>query len=235
MVESRHRHFRNLLSVGALLLCAHALGQTLELPPRPEVSKDGLQLIYDYEVGGGKAYYNRYLVRPEWPGAASGVTIGVGYDLGYNSAGVIRKDWAELDDPIPLRLSTAAGITGSRARAILGEYRDIRVEWAAADGVFRSVTLSRFYELARRTFPGFEKLRPNAQAALTSLIFNRGSSMAGESRREMRKIRDLVPAEDYKGIAGQIRSMKRLWPLSSDVGRGLQRRREAEAKLVETL
>lgn len=217
------------------MLCAHALAaQTLELPPRPEISEPGLQLILDFEVGGGKDYYNRFLRRPEWPGAASGVTIGVGYDLGYNTEPVIRHDWDVLGSDELERLAAKAGITGSRAKAQLASVRDILINWPEANGVFQDVTLARFWSLTQRTFPGFDRLRPNAQAALVSLVFNRGSSLAGESRREMRAIKGLVPSEDYKGIAGQIRSMKRLWPLSSDVGRGLQRRREAEAKLVET-
>ena len=56
--------------------------------------------------------------------------------------------------------------------------------------------------------------------------------MTGDSRLEMRSIRDLVPKKDYRGIADQLRKMKRIWE-----GKGLDgliARREAEAKLVET-
>ena len=207
--------------------------QLLDLPPEPKLSNAGLSLIYEFEVGGGEKYYNRYLIHPEWPGAASGVTIGVGYDLGYNSATVITKDWYSLGTPTTGRLATASGVTGQSARAILPRYRDISIQWDISDDVFKRTTLSRFWALAQRTLPGFNELRPNAQAALVSLVFNRGSSMAGESRREMRKIRDLVPHKDYTGIAAQIRSMERLWR-GTDVGDGLIRRREAEAKLVLT-
>ncbi len=214
------------------MVCAQSLAQLLTIPPRPEVSPDGLQLIYDYEVGGGKAYYDRFLRRPEWPGGYSGVTVGVGYDLGYNSQSVILRDWHMVVERE--RLAGVAGITGQRAKAALGSVRDILISWDLANGVFQDVTLARFWGLTQRTFPGFEKLRPNAQAALVSLVFNRGSSLVGESRREMRAIKALVPSEDYKGIAGQIRAMKHLWPLSSDVGLGLQRRRESEARLMET-
>ena len=48
----------------------------------------------------------------------------------------------------------------------------------------------------------------------------------------MRNIRDLIPKKDYKGIAKELRKMKRIWQ-----GKGLDgliERREAEAKLVET-
>ena len=56
--------------------------------------------------------------------------------------------------------------------------------------------------------------------------------MSGDSRKEMRAIRDLVPSQDYAQIADQLRSMKRIWE-----GKGLDgliERREAEAKLVES-
>jgi GH24 family phage-related lysozyme (muramidase) len=48
----------------------------------------------------------------------------------------------------------------------------------------------------------------------------------------MRNIRDLIPKKDYKGIAKELRKMKRIWQ-----GKGLDgllERRDAEAKLVES-
>ncbi len=222
-----------LLAVWILVRADSLSAQLLETPPEPTLSKEGLALIYEFEVGGGRKYYNRYLIHPEWPGAASGVTVGVGYDLGYNSATVIVKDWYALGTSTSGRLATAAGITGQSARAILPRYRDITIEWVDADGVFRRTTLSRFYALTKRTYPGLEKLRPNAQAALVSLVFNRGSDLTGERRREMREIKSLVPKKDYEGMAEQLRSMKRIWR-NSDVGEGLIRRREAEAVLMLT-
>jgi GH24 family phage-related lysozyme (muramidase) len=56
--------------------------------------------------------------------------------------------------------------------------------------------------------------------------------MQGDSRLEMRNIRNLVPKKDYKGIAKELRKMKRIWK-----GKGLDgllARRDAEADLVET-
>jgi hypothetical protein len=67
---------------------------------------------------------------------------------------------------------------------------------------------------------GFENLRPNAQAALVSLVFNRGSSMTGANRLEMRNLRPLVSsaitrdgfgvAEDEARVARARRS-KPVW------------------------
>ena len=90
--------------------------------------------------------------------------------------------------------------------------------------------------LASQAFPGLEKLPADAQGALVSLVYNRGTSMVdkpGEDRRkEMRAIRDAVEEQDLQEIADQLRSMKRLW-----AGKGLDgllARREAEAELVES-
>jgi GH24 family phage-related lysozyme (muramidase) len=64
------------------------------------------------------------------------------------------------------------------------------------------------------------------------LIFNRGASLKGERRLEMRNIRSLIAKKDYSNIAKEIRKMKRIW-----VGKnldGLIKRREDEAVLIET-
>jgi GH24 family phage-related lysozyme (muramidase) len=56
--------------------------------------------------------------------------------------------------------------------------------------------------------------------------------MNGDSRREMRAVRDAVANGDLQEIANQLRSMKRIWE-----GKGLDgllRRRDAEADLVES-
>ena len=72
---------------------------------------------------------------------------------------------------------------------------------------------------------------PNCQGALVSLVFNRGASMKGDRRIEMRAIRNLAPQKDYAGIAQQFRKMKRLW-IGTDIEKGMSRRRDAEADLV---
>ncbi len=88
------------------------------------------------------------------------------------------------------------------------------------------------YRQALSTYPGVEALHLNAQAALTSLIYNRGASLrAIDSRREMRELVGLVRAQDYAGMARVVRSMKRLWPGSP----GLLKRREREAQLIERM
>lgn len=197
-----------------------------------ELNEASMKLILDFEVGGGEAYYNRLLRSPIWPKGASGVTIGVGYDLGYNTAETIRRDWSpHLSAQTVDRLVTVAGKTGTSARDALDSVRDIVIPWAPAFAVYRDVTIPKFWAMTRRAFPGVHELHPNAQGALLSLIFNRGADMSGPRRTEMRAIRGLVPAKDYSGIAQQIRLMKRLW-VGTEIERGMARRRDAEAALV---
>ena len=172
--------------------------------------------IIDWETGGKSYYENHYKSAPIWPEGASGVTIGCGYDLGYNSKSVIQKDWeSHISSKNLSRLLDTAGKTGESARAAVKSVRDIIVKWDDSIQVFQDVT---------------ENLCKSAQIAILSLVFNRGTSLKNTDRRkEMIALVPLIAKKDYKGMAKQFRSMKRLW----DKGCGLIGRREDEAKLIE--
>jgi hypothetical protein len=193
------------------------------------LSSGGRELVLEFETGGRSGYDPH----PEWPGGASGVTEGIGYDNGYYRADVIKSDWAALPVAIRNRLAATSGLTGQRAKAKLPEVRDIFVAWAVATDVFDRVDVAREYANAKRAVPGFEDLRPNAQAAWISLGFNRGWQMSGPNRAEMRAARDLVPKRDYEGMALQFRKMKRVWA-GTAIQNGMYRRRDAESKLILT-
>lgn len=203
----------------------------LALPPKPALTKAGHNLILEFETGGRSGYDPH----PEWPKGASGVTIGIGYDLGYTDRNTFESDWSALADITVSRLSPTVGLKGERAHAKLSSVHDILVQWDQATDVFDNVDVSRWWATTRKVLgPGFVNLRPNAQAALVSLGFNRGWSMSGNNRIECRAIRDdCVPHEDYTCIAKQLRTMKRIWR-GTAIERGMSRRRDAEAKLVET-
>jgi hypothetical protein len=53
------------------------------------VSRKGLQQIVQHEISSA-FYYRKFLSHPTWSGGSSGITIGIGYDLGYNSGRQIR-------------------------------------------------------------------------------------------------------------------------------------------------
>lgn len=196
------------------------------------LSPKSLDLILKYEVGS-KEYYDKFLDHPTWPKAASGVTIGIGYDLGYNSEETIRKDWEDHLSRRELnRLIAVCGYRGEVASRHANNVKDIHIPWKAAVAVFEKTTVPKFINYTLKAFPKCEELHPDAFGALVSIVFNRGASMSGSRRAEMRRIRALVPLKDYKEIAIQIRNMKRLW--ENKGLKGLLYRRDAEAALVES-
>jgi len=195
-----------------------------------------LDLILEYEVGGGKEFYNKYLTHPTWPGGYSGLTLGIGIDCGYYTSNELANMFSFLNADQLDVIKNASGKTGEAGRAYVKseavKNANITITWDQAVKLFDDLTWPKFARLAERAFPGLNDLCDNAYGAIVSLVFNRGTSMVGDSRLEMRNIRVLVPKRDYKGIANELRKMKRIWE-----GKGLDgliARREAEAKLVET-
>lgn len=197
-------------------------------------SPDVLNLILEYEVGGNESYYNKYLTHPTWPGGASGTTLGIGIDCGYYTPDELSRIFGFLPSDQLEAVRRASGKTGQAGREYVQQIKplNITVDWNHAVHIFNTLTWPKFANLAEKAFPGLDQLCDNAYGALVSLVFNRGTSMTGDSRLEMRDIKLLVPKRDYRGIAEELRKMKRIWE-----GKGLDgllARREAEAKLVET-
>lgn len=197
-------------------------------------SKKALDLIFEYEVGGGEQYYNKYLKQFTWPAGASGPTIGIGIDCAYYTP----KELASLFSYLPFQqrklVEAASGKTGAAGKEYTKILRKegIQMSWDQAQQIFLTTTWPKFAALTDRTFPQADQLCDSAYGALVSLVFNRGGSLSGDSRAEMRAIRELVPQKNYHAIAKQIRLMKRLWEGKNM--EGLLRRRDAEADLVSS-
>jgi GH24 family phage-related lysozyme (muramidase) len=202
------------------------------------LSKKSLDLILEFEVGGGENYYNKFLKNPGWPGEQSGVTIGVGYDLGYVNKTEFSEDWKDLPKETFDRLYKVVGIKGYNTKNLIRGLKDITIPWELALKVFNNKTVTKFWNLTKQTFPNFDNLPEDAKGGLVSLVFNRGAALEGDRRREMKLIRDgmkLVSNYDQKAlsfIANQIRNMKRIW-IGGSIEKGMSRRRDAEAKLIE--
>ena len=197
-------------------------------------SAKALSLILEYEVGGGRAYYEKYLNGPTWPGGASGMTLAIGIDCGYYTPTELREIFNFLPDKQIKAIQGASGKTGQAGKEYTGSIRNlgIKITWDQAIEIFDKYTWTKFAKLAERTFPGLDQLCDNAYGAIVSLVFNRGSSLVGDSRSEMREIKNLVPKKDYRSIALEIQKMKRIWQ-----GKGLDgllARRDAESALVLT-
>jgi GH24 family phage-related lysozyme (muramidase) len=181
-----------------------------------------------------------------WPGGGSGITLGYGCDIGADPKSLDFWTGILANEEIAL-LQSAKGITGRAAAQIQTRFHDIRVTEAQARDVFLHQSLPREERLTATAFPGSEALPGPAFGALVSLVYNRGTDLDGDRRREMRAIHDAIvnSQKNEEGefpevrqnnllrfIAGQFRSMKRLW-----VGKGLDgllNRRDAEADLVES-
>jgi hypothetical protein len=202
------------------------------------LSKKSLDLILEFEVGGGENYYNKFLKNPAWPEGQSGVTIGVGYDLGYVNKTEFSEDWKELPKEIFDRLYKVVGIKGYNAKNLIRGLKDIVIPWELSLRVFNNKTVTKFWNLTKDTFPNFDKMPEDAKGGLVSLVFNRGNALEGDRRREMKLIRDgmkITNTFDQKAlsfIANQIRNMKRIWAGGS-IEKGMNRRRDAEAKIIE--
>ena len=169
----------------------------------------------------------------KWPGGNSGITLGFGYDLGYVTVDQFESDWGPYLTPVQLnRLRDAVGKRGIAARNRAVQFNDIRIKRKDAETVFLERNVPLYALKTEMTFPGIAKLPPDAQGALVSLVFNRGTSMEGDRRREMRAIQAAVANGDLQEIADQLRSMKRLW-VNQGLD-GLLERREKEAELVES-
>lgn len=169
----------------------------------------------------------------EWPGGESGITIGIGYDLGYMTVDQFESDWGDhlTDDQIK-RLKAAVGKHGKDAKDIASQLKDIKIRKADAEKVFSEKTIPLYSLRTEQAFPGIADLPPNVQGAMLSLVYNRGTSMVGDRRAEMRAIRTAIATKNIKEIALQLRKMKKLW--ENQGLDGLLKRREDEALLVES-
>lgn len=223
-----------------VVAAVEALEAVLPAPPVDTAPVDEMaacrhaaaDLIARWEITG-RSYYTARLQRPVWPKGGSGVTWAVGYDGGTQSRRTILGDW--VDHQAVERLATTAGITGKPAGAILPRYRDIIVPYDHAFRVFETRSLREYENITARVYRvDLAALPPTVCAALVSVTYNRGGAMSGDNNREKRAIRDdcLHPV-DRACIAGNIRSMKRLW-INTVNERGLSARRESEALLAES-
>ncbi len=133
-----------------------------------ELSPKAKKLILDFEGLDSP---------PAWPGGASGVTIGIGYDLGYVSVDQFETDWsAYLPADHLSRLRVVIGLKSIKAKNKVGGFSDIRIKRADAESVFikKTIPLTRFK--AGQTFPGIENLRTMCKAHWRRL------SITGEPR-----------------------------------------------------
>jgi hypothetical protein len=212
---------------------------------RSTISQAGYDFIVRWETGG-KAYYEQVIKgRPVWPGYASGITIGCGWDLGYHTLADFQAQWGPKLAPADFeRLKTVIGFKTvepdrdtkvQQAQALVRSFSDIVVPWDVAIDQFDNV---KYPEIIRQLYAALDhldRIHPHCRGALLSLTFNRGPAFAAPGPR-FSEMRDIAAAmrsgqiDDFRRIPDLFRSMKRIWgPTSS-----LSDRREGEAKLFES-
>jgi hypothetical protein len=154
------------------------------------------------------------------------VTIGIGYDLRFQGPNNFEADWeGELRPEDLEKLRPYLGMMGSSGA--VAALKSIKVSFPTAWRVFTKCILPRYVAQTRSAYPQFDELPDGCQRVLASLVYNRGTDMDGDRRREMRAIKAHLAARDFTKVATEIEAMKRLWPDS----RGLRERRDREADL----
>lgn len=196
------------------------------------ISRRSFDDIVGYEVTS-EALYNKRYRWPTWPGEQSGVTIGIGYDVGQQSKAQFLADWSGRIPAAMLKaLAKTCGVTGPAARPLAAKLRGVvDIPWDVALDVFSNHDVPRYLAICRHALPGFDDLSPDCQGSILSIVFNRGASFnnGGARYAEMRGIKAAMKSGDLARIPALIRSMKRLWAADS----GLIPRREREAQLFE--
>lgn len=194
------------------------------------ISNDAVALIVAEEVTGEATYRKKYQGF-DWPGGLSGPTVGIGYDCGYCKPEEIRADWSGiLDETAIAVLVSAAGFQGAAAGAWVASHRHaVCIPWPLAYRQFVEREVPKWERRLAAVYPQAMSLHPDSMGALLSLIYNRGESLSGARRAEMRAIRDHLAAGRLDLVDDDIRAMVRLWP---DVP-GLRKRRLREADLFE--
>jgi hypothetical protein len=197
------------------------------------------RVIMASEVGyvhpGNWYAYNKKYCKPCVPDpehTESGVTIGIGYDCGQVKAQKVLDDW---NDYIPLqqaqKLAATAGLKKFAALAEANKMQDLVIPLEVALNQWYEKKLPYFAKETARIYPNIVNLHPYEQTCLISLVFNRGASLNGDRRREMKDLVAATNLDDDKAMGKLFRDMKRLWPDT----RGLRIRRDLEADFIEMI
>jgi GH24 family phage-related lysozyme (muramidase) len=203
-----------------------ALIAALEALPElfPPLGSPGVTFIARLEVGSPKQYRDKYR-QPVWPGESSGITIGIGYDLRFCTRSQFEADWTGVPKGSIDRLAPAFQAAGTAQ--LCTSLADLDFPLDLAMKVFTNRTLPSYLAQTRSIYPQVDALSRARRTALVSLIYNRGTDLNGDRRREMKTIQSLLAAGDLDSVSTQFEAMDRLWPPTS----GLVKRRHDEAKL----
>lgn len=203
-----------------------------------EVSRKSLDMIIYYEVGG-RSYYNAKFTRPmvpAWQSTASGVTVGFGFDVGYNSPEQIRKALEGVVSEEGIKaLQSVSGMKGKNAyyNGLPKVKNKVHMTYEQAETVFMRDSLVRFTKQTANAFNLTPtRLHPHSNGALTAIVYNRGPLIdKSDRRKEMGWIKHNIATNQDDKIPSDIRSMKRIWSYSKL--KGLHLRYDATANMFQ--
>lgn len=217
----------------------HAEQSSKAIPPHYPPSSitmpdEVLKLIVAFEVSSPTVYEARYR-SAIWPKGQSGITVGIGYDVGYVSPDQLEDDWKEFISTAQISsLKRACGKIGAHAKAIQHRFPDVDIAYDAAYRQFTKQTLPRYTTMTLDHLgPNATRLSAMSLGALVSLVYNRGPSfrLVGHRYEQMRNIRYCITTKDFNRIPEEIVAMCPLWQPPHTSLPGLVARRKLEAAL----
>lgn len=199
-----------------------------------QISERAIKLIVSFEVTNQKTYEARY-EGAIWPKGRSGITIGIGYDVGYVTKPWLHEDWDQMVDPTQVAaLEIACEVSGEKCSSLLPKLNGVSIPWSTAYKQFRERVLPLYVAETLAALPNADKLSDDSLGSLVSLVYNRGASFKNTTDRyaEMRAIRLHMVQGELELIPNELRSMKKIWKGDPSMA-GLLVRRELEARLFE--
>ena len=213
---------------------AGAVPRMTDPVPTPALISDAALNLIVTEEDGAPAYYTAHYTHFDWPGGASGPTIGVGYDCGYSTAAEATADWSDYVDATMLAaIVEACGRKAGAAQEWVAANRNrVTVPFAVGLAQFKAKEIPKWDAMVRAALPNYDLLPLDCRGALLSLAYNRGCSFnqPGSRDLEMRNIKADMIAKNFTAIPAQFLSMRRLWPPQ---GSDLWNRRGHEAALFQ--
>ncbi|MGO4330996.1 glycoside hydrolase family protein, partial [Cupriavidus sp. M-11] len=155
------------------------------------LSEKGIWFIYRQEVRAGKSN------RLHWPGRASGVTLGPGYDMKERSAASIRADMMAigLSESIATSLSKGSGLTETQAQKFAQDNSDLL-----------SLNQQQEFALLHHIVPHYEeKVRNSIEIDLAQHEFDALTCFAYNAAGRWDSVTRLVNEGDVPAVTAKIR------------------------------
>jgi hypothetical protein len=192
---------------------ADATAVSMPQPEATELLPEKGQLTYKAEGSNDPAnpFYSRRL---HWPGGASGVTLGRGYDLSQRRTRTVQADLqaAGLDEALARRISAGVGKTGRAARDFVNKNKDIEISEAVQVALFAvsygAKEGSAADCLERWSGLDLATLAADMREILVDLFF-RGDLT--KSKWDTHGLAAIVRRDDMEAMLRLLRN-RRLWP-----------------------